>query len=229
MKKNEYRKNSIFAFLGSIGAVFFMVGDCLLYCKSGLSNSTVEPLWADMSEQRFVISAVLGFIGMSLMLPACVSFYRMTAEVCGKVVRVLINIGFIGVASTGYLHFALGSLLPISYKTVIDNGGSPELAEKLCLHWAEIVAPINMALIVCLFMIYAIHFYVTVSGRSGMNRLTCIVGIIGAFAIGMIWKLIFGSTAVGGAYGAFESLGEGLTFLTVHLYWRKKVANGLSR
>ena len=222
MIQNEYKKNNIFAFSGFIGALFFMVGDCLLYCKAGLSNSTVEPLWAEMSEQRFIISAVLGFIGMSLMLPACVSFYRMTAEVCGKVVRILINFGFIGVASTGYLHFALGSLLPISYKAVIDNGGSTELAEKLCLHWAEIVAPINIVLIACLFIIYAIHFYVTVSGRSGMNRLTCISGILGAFAVGMIWKLIFGSTAVGGAYGAFESLGEGLTYLTVYLYWRKK-------
>ena len=38
----------------------------------------------------------------------------------------------------------------------------------------------------------------------------CFVGILGAFAIGMIWKLIFKGTAAEGAYGAFESLGETL-------------------
>ena len=73
MTQQEYKKNRIYALSGSIGGIFFMAGDCLLYCKAGLSNSTVEPLWAEMSEQRFIISAVLGFIGMSLMLPACIS------------------------------------------------------------------------------------------------------------------------------------------------------------
>ncbi len=50
----------------------------------------------------------------------------------------------------------------------------------------------------------------------------CLVGILGALAIGMVWKLIFKGTAVEGAYGAFESLGEGLTFLTAFIYWRRK-------
>ncbi|MCR5122166.1 MAG: hypothetical protein K6B74_07080, partial [Ruminococcus sp.] len=170
-----------------------------------------------------IISAVLGFIGMSLMLPACLSFYRMIADTCGKAVRILTSIGFIGVASTGYLHFALGTLLPVSYKTVLENGGSDELAKALCTRWAGAIAPINFALIGCLFLVYIVHFYVTVSGRSGLNRLTCLVGILGAFAVGMIWKAVFGNTAIGNAYGAFESFGEGLTFLTAYLYWRKKV------
>ena len=107
---NETVKNKLYALSGFIGALLFMTGDCLIYCKTGLNNSSVEPLWSEMSEQRFIISAVLGFIGMSLMLPACLSFYRMIADTCGKAVRILTSIGFIGVASTGYLHFALGTL-----------------------------------------------------------------------------------------------------------------------
>lgn len=221
----DAEKSKLYALSGFIGALLFMTGDCLIYCKTGLDNSTVEPLWVEMSEQRFIISAVLGFIGMSLMLPAFLSFYRMIADTCGKAVRVLTSLGFIGVASTGYLHFALGTLLPVSYKNIIENGGGAELAEKLCTHWADAVAPINFVLIGCLFLVYIVHFYVTVSGRSGMKRLTCLVGITGAFAVGMIWKAIFGNTAIGNAYGAFESFGEGLTFLTAYLYWRKKLIN----
>jgi len=49
----------------------------------------------------------------------------------------------------------------------------------------------------------------------------CLVGILGAFAIGMIWKLIFKETAVEGAYAALESMGEALTFLTAFIYWSK--------
>ena len=204
MTQQEYKKNRIYALSGSIGGIFFMAGDCLLYCKAGLSNSTVEPLWAEMSEQRFIISAVLGFIGMSLMLPACISFYRMIAATCPKAIQILTNFAFIGVASTGYLH-----------KAVLDSGGSTELAEKVCLHWAGVLEPVNIVLICCLCIIYIVHFYVTVSGRSGLKRIICLVGILGAFAVGMIWKLVFGDSAAGGAWGAFESFGEALT-------WRKK-------
>ena len=51
--------------------------------------------------------------------------------------------------------------------------------------------------------------------------LIAVIGVLGAFAIGMIWKLIFKGTAVEGAYGAFESMGEALTFLTAFIYWSK--------
>ena len=59
----------------------------------------------------------------------------------------------------------------------------------------------------------------TVPGKLKLPRVMCFVGILGAFAIGMIWKLIFKGTAAEGAYGAFESLGETLTFLTAFFYW----------
>lgn len=214
-------RNKMFSMLGFIGSLLFMTGDCLLYCEDGLSVTSYEPLWSVMPEWRFIVSAVLGFVGMSLMLPACVSFNRMIAETCGKFMRILVNFGFIGVASTGYLHFSIGSLLPITCHAIIGNGGTAELAEKVCLHWSEVIAPVNFALIGFLSIMYIVHFYVTVSGRSGLHRLTCLVGITGTFAVGMIWKLIFGSTAVGGAWCACESFGEGLTYLTTYFYWKK--------
>lgn len=65
---NDSKKYKLYALSGFFGALMFMTGDCLIYCKAGLTNTYFEPLWAEMSEQRFIISAVLGFIGMSLML-----------------------------------------------------------------------------------------------------------------------------------------------------------------
>ena len=78
------QKLKIYALLGAVGGVLFMIGHCLIYCYEGLGTSGVQPLWAEMSEQRFVLSAILGFVGMALMLPAWVSVYGMIADNCGK-------------------------------------------------------------------------------------------------------------------------------------------------
>ncbi len=219
---DKYIRNMRLAFLGLVGAVFFMAGDCLIFCKAGLTDQTVEPLWAQMAEQRFIISTVLGFIGMVLMLPAWISFRRMIADTCKRAVCVMTDLSFIGVVSTGYLHFAYGSLLPLTYKAVLGGGGDVKLAGEVCEHIWAVMTPVNIVLTMCLCMIFAVHFYVTVSGRSGLKRFSCLLGILGAFAVGLLWRGIFGNSAIGGAYGAFESLGEGLTYLTASLYWRKR-------
>ncbi len=215
------QKMKIYAMLGMIGGVLFMVGDCLIYCYEGLGTSGVQPLWAQMPEWRFVISAILGFIGMALMLPAGVSVYRMTADRCGKPCRIFATLYLIGVASTGYLHFSLGSLMPLTYISVLSEGGTTELAADAAQRWSEFVMLPNIVLIGFLCAGYVLHFYVTVSGKSTLPRWFCLVGPVGAFALGMLWKVIFSGTAAEGAYGACESLGEGLIFLTAYFYHKK--------
>lgn len=210
-----------YALLGVIGGVLFMTGDCLIFCYEGLGASYVQPLWAQMPEWRFVLSAILGFIGMALMLPAGISVYRMIADSCGKACRILATLYLIGVASTGYLHFSLGSLMPLTYRSVLSEGGTAELAANAAQRWSEFVAVPNIVLIGFLCIGYVLHFYVTVSGRSKLPRWFCLVGPVGAFALGILWKLIFAGTAAEGAYGACESLGEGLIFLTAYFYHKK--------
>lgn len=215
------RKPKKYALLGMAGGVLFMVGDCLIFCCEGLGASGVQPLWAQMPEWRFVLSAVLGFIGTALMLPAGLSVYRMIAESCGKVCRILTTLYLIGVASTGYLHFSLGSLMPLTYISVLSEGGTEELAASAAQRWGGYFAGLNIVLIGFLCVGYALHFYVTVSGRSGLPRWFCLVGPVGAFALGILWKLVFAGTAAEGAYGSCESLGEGLIFLTAYFYHKK--------
>lgn len=69
MNKHQFR-----SLLGVIGGIFFMAGDCLIYCYKGNIGAEIDPLWIDVSMWRFVISAIFGFIGMSLMIPAYLSF-----------------------------------------------------------------------------------------------------------------------------------------------------------
>ena len=216
MNKHQFR-----SLLGVIGGVFFMAGDCLIYCFQGSTWQDIEPLWINVPMWRFVLSAIFGFIGMSLMIPAYLSFKKMIDDTCGGVLRLFTIFMGVGVVSTGYLHFALGSLSPITYKSIIECGGNVEMAAGVCKQWSEILTPINLILIIFLCFEYLVHFIATVSGKLKLPRVMCLVGILGAFAIGMIWKLIFKGTAAEGAYGAFESMGEALTFFTAFIYWTK--------
>lgn len=77
-------------------------------------------------------------VGISgVMIPVYFSFKKMIDDTCGGLLRLFAVFMGVGVASTGYLHFALGSLLPITYKTIIGCGGSAELAARVCKNWSE--------------------------------------------------------------------------------------------
>ena len=222
MNNTKYlQKMKFYALLGFIGGIFFMIGDCLIFCYKGYSNADIDPLWSEVAEWRFVLSAWLGFLGMALMLPAFYSYYKMIEETCGKILRVMATFMAVGVASTGFLHFALGSLLPITYKSILSSGGTEEIAVAVAEHWQSILAPLDVVLIAFLCLEYITHFAAVISGKIGLPRLMCLAGPLGAVLSGMIWKMIFKDTVMEGAWGACESLGEALVFLTAYVYWKK--------
>ncbi len=220
---NKHRRTmETYAFMGFVGGIIFVIGDCLLYCYKGYSDLGIDPLWIEVDEWRFVLSAWLGFAGMILMLPAFYSYYKMIEETCGKVLRTLASFMGVGVAATGFLHFAVGPLLPITYKSIISAGGTAEIAYAVAEHLQGILAPLDMVLIAFLFLEYITHFAAVASGKTGLPRIMCLVGPVGTVILGIVWKVVFKETAVAGAWGACESLGEALVFLTAAIYWRKK-------
>ena len=139
-----------------------------------------------------------------------------------KILRVTATFMAIGVASTGFLHFALGSLLPITYKSILSSGGTEEIAYAVAEHWQSILAPLDLVLIAFLCLEYFTHLAAVISGKIGLPRLMCLVGPLGAVLSGMIWKMLFKDNVMEGAWGACESLGEALVFLTAYVYWKKK-------
>lgn len=94
--------------------------------------------------------------------------------------------GGVGVAAVGFEHFALGSLVPLTYKYTIDAGVSADAAATIALRWGAWLTPMNVVL------------------------------------LGLLWRLVFRGTNIEGAWGACESLGEGLMYLAAYLYWRKE-------
>ncbi len=191
-------------------------------CFHIISDLGIDPLWIEVNEWRFVLSAWLGFAGMILMLPAFYSYYKMIEETCGKVLRTLASLMAIGVAATGFLHFAVGPLLPITYKSIISAGGTAEIAYTAAEHLQGILVTLDMVLIAFLFLEYITHFVAVVSRKTGLPRLVCLVGPVGTVIPGIIWKVAFKDTVAAGAWGACGSMGETLVFLTAAIYWRKK-------
>lgn len=210
------------AILGFAGAVLFMIGDCLLYVYPGrVADMDIDPVFADMPVWRFTVSALLGFLGMALMLFGFQSLYSMTKKVCGKVAGYLMLAGAAGVGGTALAHFNLGSLLPLTYKSVLASGGSSEMAEETCQLLAEWVTPLDIVIIIALYIQFIVLGYMILSGKSGLSRWFILVSPIGAVALGFLWSLVFKGTVAEGAWGSCESLGEGLMYITAFAYWKK--------
>jgi len=224
MDKHVNEKQQRNAILGFIGAVLFMLGDCLLYIYPGRNMQLdIDPVFETMPVWRFTTSAFFGFLGMAFMLFGYKSLYEMTKLVCGKKMQRFMLLGAAGVGGTAFAHFNLGSLLPLTYKAVLSAKGTVELAHKTCEAIMTWITPIDIVIIIALYVQFIVLGYMVLSGKSGLSRWFILVSPIGAIALGMIWQMIFKGTVLEGAWGACESLGEGLMYVTAFVYWKKIV------
>ena len=112
--------------------------------------------------------------------------------------------------------------MPLMYKAILSSGGSSEMAEQACQQMASWVTPIDLVIIVALYLELIVLGYMVLFGKSGLSRWFIFVGPVGAIALGVVWKLIFKGALIEGGWGSCESLGEGLMYLTVFMYWRKQ-------
>ena len=217
---DKQKKNAI---TGFAGAVLFMIGDCLLYIYPGRdARIDIDPVFVDMPVWRFTVSAFLGFMGMALMLFGFQSLYLMTKKVCGKRMQHFLLIGAAGVGGTAFAHFNLGSLMPLAYKAILSSGGTAEMAEKSCQTIATWITPVDLVIIIALYVQFIVLGYMILSKKSGLSRWFILVSPIGAIALGILWAVVFKGTVVEGSWGACESLGEGLMYITVWTYWKKQ-------
>lgn len=218
----QSKRNQLFGLLGLIGGALFMIGDCLLFVYPKRDTTLdVDPVFAEMPVWRFTTSALLGVIGMGFMLFGFQSLYAMTKAVCGKRMQTFALLGGVGAAGTALAHFNLGTLLPLAYKGILDSGGDAQLAENTCLKIAKWVTPLDILLIILLYVQFVVLSYMILSGKAKMSRWYFLLGPVGAVALGVVWKMIFAGSVISGAWGSCESLGEGLMYLTAMIYWKK--------
>lgn len=217
---NNQKRNAI---LGFVGAVLFMIGDCLLYVYPGRDmNLDIDPIFAEMPVWRFTVSTFCGFVGMAFMLFGFQSLYSMTQMVCGRTLQVLMIAGAAGVGGTAFAHFNLGSLMPLTYKAVLSAGESADIAEKACESMMVWITPIDIVIIIALYLQLIVLGYMILSGKSGLRRWYILVSPLGAVCFGLLWAVIFKGTLLEGGWGSCESLEEGLMYITAFSYWKKQ-------
>ena len=146
----------------------------------------------------------------------------MTKNVCGKIMQRVMILSVAGVGGTALAHFNLGSLMPLAYNAILSSGGSVEMAEEACQMIAGWVTPIDIVIIISLYLQMIVLLYMIISKKCGLSRWYIFVSPIGAIKLGILWALIFKGTVAEGAWGSCESLGEGLMYITAWAYWKKQ-------
>jgi len=211
------------AYMGIIGAVFFAIGDWLIYLYPGLDlKADIQPLWAEMPAWRFVGSTWCGLIGGIIMMFGAYSAYKaIRSELGEKVGRVSI-LGIPGAVLAGFAHFVLGSLLPLTYKNALEAGASTEQAAQMCLRWSSHMTIPDILMIILLYLPLMIILYMTVRDKYGIPRKTILINAVYIVVLGVLtavlrnWKWV-------GVLGASESLFEGCIYINLIIYWSRKM------
>ena len=218
-----WKKYREMAYMGIVGAVLFGVGDWLIYLYPGLKlENTIQPLWAEMPAYRFVGSAWCGIIGGVVMMFGAFSAYAAIHFELGKEAGMVAAFGIPGAALAGFAHFALGSLLPLTYKNALAEGASMEQAARMCMRWNDYMTYPNLIMILLLYLPILMILFMTVRGEYGIPRKTILInaGYVATVAILMIvlrnWRWI-------GIFGACESLFEGCVYINLVIYWNQKI------
>ncbi len=136
-----WKKYRTMACMGIVGAVLFGVGDWLIYLYPGLAlQNDIQPLWAEMPAWRFVGSAWCGIIGGMIMMYGAYSAYVAISNELGHKIGKISSLGIAGAVMAGFVHFALGTLLPLTYKSALAEGASVEQAARMCMRSIRIAA-----------------------------------------------------------------------------------------
>lgn len=214
-----------YAFLGFLGAVLFMIGDCLIFVYPGRNPElNVDPVYTQMPLWRFQATTILGWLGMIGMLFGFYSFYCAVRELCKPWLQKITLLSLGGVLGLAMAHFDLGALQPYVYKSVLEAGGDSTIAAGA----AELVGGWNTwldGIIIFLFYIqFLVLIYLIVSKKAKLSRWYLLLSPMGAILLGALWKTVFAGHTIAGTWGACESLGEGCIYLTIYFYWKKKTS-----
>ena len=212
-----------YAFMGFLGAMFFVAGDWLIFVYPGRNPElNVDKVYALMPVWRFQTSTVLGWLGMGGILFGFYSLYCLVKELCGIWIQraTLLSLG--GVLGISLAHFNLGILQFYVYKSVLEVEGNSAIAAaaaSMAGSWTTVLDGIIIALF---YIQLIVLIYLIMSGKVRISRKYILMSPFGAIILGLLWTAVFAGYTIAGGWGACESLGEGLMYLAVYICWKKK-------
>ena len=210
------------AYMGIIGPVLFSIGDWLIYLHPGLNlQFDVQPLWAEMSSWRFVLSTWCGMIGGIVMMFGAYSAYQAIRTELGEKAGRISILGIPGAVLAGFAHFVLGSLLPLTYQNALEAGASVEQAAQMCMKWSDYMTMPDILMIVLLYIPLLFILYMTIRGKYGIPRRTLLINVIFIVLIVTLQIVLWNWKWVG-ILGAGESMLEGCIYINLVIYWNQK-------
>lgn len=126
----------IFAIIGIIGSIVCAIGDFFLYRCQGTDSvrigddKKIESSWDKAKTSDFIVSGVLASISIPLYYLGFVAFAQQISlqnRGMGIAYFIVLTIG-----AMGGVGFHLNAcFMPLIYKTVMENGGSIQMVEKI--------------------------------------------------------------------------------------------------
>ena len=219
-----WKKYRTMACMGIVGAVLFGVGDWLIYLYPGLAlQSDIQPLWAEMPAWRFAGSAWCGIIGGMIMMYGAYSACVAISSELGCRIGMISSLGIAGAVMAGFAHFALGTLLPLTYKNALAEGASVEQAAGMCMRWASYMTLPDVLMILLLYLPLLMILYMTVRGKYGIPRKALFINA-GYIVLMVVLQVILRNWKWVGILGASESRLEGCIYVNLVIYWNQKMA-----
>ena len=214
------------ACMGIVGAALFGVGDWLIYLYPGLAlQNDIQPLWAEMPAWRFIGSAWCGIIGGIIMMYGAYSAYVAIRNELGHKIGKISSLGIAGAVMAGFAHFALGTLLPLTYKSALAEGASVEQAARMCMRWASYITLPDVLMILLLYLPLLMILYMTARGKYGIPRKALLINA-GYIVLIVVLQVILRNWEWVGILGASESLFEGCVYINLVIYWNQKMKKG---
>ena len=141
----------------------------------------------------------------------------------GRRIGIISSLGIAGAVMAGFAHFALGTLLPLTYKNALAEGASVEQAAGMCMRWASYMTLPDVLMILLLYLPLLMILYMTVRGKYGIPRKALFINA-GYIVLMVVLQVILRNWKWVGILGASESLLEGCIYVNLVIYWNQKMA-----
>ena len=221
MNYKLYEKYGMLGFLG--GVLMFAANLFAIHAPDHLLGSVVQTSWNNIPYWRFIVSALMGCGAIILFILGFYSLHMMIEEtVSSKVIEIIATAAIFGVASVGVIHFMSMCILPISYKSALEAGISPEAASLMVENVEHHLKYIDLILTAFCDIEGVIIIYLVLSRKAGLPLWTVILNPFTVMILVELLSKFISAPYSGSFFESLESFGEGLTYLVTYMYFRKE-------
>lgn len=209
------------ALLGLLGGILYQIGDYFLFLAPGYAEGALpQTCWATMPIGCFEASLWCALIGSACLLGGFVSLYQAVIYSMARPWRIVMLAALPGVIGVMFAHDVVGCLQPMLYQAMLSAGLTD--AQFLAVNDALLPARMPLAIfaIISFYLQLIVIGYGLISRRFVLMKRSWLIlgGIILTMGLMFAMSFVLPET-LSGIAGGFESLFEGVLYLTVYFFW----------